>query len=66
MPLYRAALDGGLDPEHEPLAVIQLASSLRNVGEAAQAVALLEAMRVQLPTRLVRRATTGPPPARRR
>jgi LacI family transcriptional regulator len=25
-----------------------------------------EAMRVQLPTRLVRRATTGPPPARRR
>jgi hypothetical protein len=44
VPLYRAALDGGLDPEHRPLAVIQLASSLRNVGEAGQAVALLEAM----------------------
>ncbi|KDP92668.1 MULTISPECIES: tetratricopeptide repeat protein [Clavibacter] len=44
VPLYRAALDGGLDPEHRPLAVIQLASSLRNVGEAAEAVALLEAM----------------------
>ncbi|MBM7412506.1 hypothetical protein JOE38_002329 [Clavibacter michiganensis] len=44
VPLYRAALDGGLDPEHRPLAVIQLASSLRNVGEAREAVALLEAM----------------------
>ena len=44
VPLYRAAIDGGLGPEHRPLAVIQLASSLRNVGEAAEAVALLEAM----------------------
>ncbi|MEW5014152.1 hypothetical protein DOU15_14370 [Clavibacter michiganensis subsp. michiganensis] len=44
VPLYRAAIDGGLGPEHRPLAVIQLASSLRNVGEAEQAVALLEAM----------------------
>ncbi|RIJ59692.1 tetratricopeptide repeat protein, partial [Clavibacter phaseoli] len=44
VPLYRAALAGGLGPEHEPLAVIQLASSLRNVGEPEQAVALLEAM----------------------
>ncbi|OUE24262.1 tetratricopeptide repeat protein [Clavibacter michiganensis] len=44
VPMYRAALDGGLDPEHRPLAVIQLASSLRNVGEAAEAVALLESM----------------------
>ncbi|OUE20746.1 Tetratrico peptide repeat protein [Clavibacter michiganensis] len=44
VPLYRAAIAGGLDPEHEPLAVIQLASSLRNVGDAAQAVALLEAL----------------------
>ncbi|MBF4618587.1 tetratricopeptide repeat protein [Clavibacter sp. VKM Ac-2873] len=44
VPLYRTAIAGGLDPEHEPLAVIQLASSLRNVGEAAEAVALLEAM----------------------
>ncbi len=44
VPLYRAAIDGGLGPEHRELAVIQLASSLRNVGEAEQAVALLEAM----------------------
>jgi hypothetical protein len=44
VPLYRAALDGGLDPQHRPLAVIQLASSLRNIGRAAEAVALLETM----------------------
>jgi hypothetical protein len=44
VPLYRAALDGGLDPAHRPAAVIQLASSLRNVGEPAEAVALLEAL----------------------
>ncbi|RIJ52363.1 hypothetical protein DZG00_05225 [Clavibacter lycopersici] len=44
VPLYRAAIAGGLDPEHRPFAVIQLASSLRNVGEAGEAVALLEAM----------------------
>jgi hypothetical protein len=44
VPLYRAALDGGLDPAHRPSAVIQLASSLRNVGEPAEAVALLEAL----------------------
>ncbi|RII92177.1 tetratricopeptide repeat protein [Clavibacter californiensis] len=44
VPLYRRALDGGLDPEHRPLAVIQLASSLRNVGEATEAVDLLEAL----------------------
>jgi hypothetical protein len=44
VPLYRAAIDGGLDPEHLPFAVIQLASSLRNVGQAREAVALLEAL----------------------
>lgn len=44
VPLYRAALAGGLDPQHRPLAVIQLASSLRNVGRAAEAVVLLEAV----------------------
>jgi len=44
VPLYRAAIAGGLDAEHRPFAVIQLASSLRNVGEAAEAVALLEAL----------------------
>ncbi|OUE07506.1 hypothetical protein C5E16_09250 [Clavibacter michiganensis] len=44
VPLYRAAIAGGLDAGHRPLAVIQLASSLRNVGEAAEAVDLLEAL----------------------
>lgn len=40
--LYRRALELGLDAEHEPQAVIQLASSLRNVGETSEAIALLE------------------------
>ena len=40
--LYRRALALGLDDEHRPQAVIQLASSLRNIGEFDQALALLE------------------------
>lgn len=40
--LYRAALDGGLSGDRRPQAVIQLASSLRNIGDPAAAVALLE------------------------
>lgn len=40
--LYRRALELGLDTEHEPQAIIQLSSSLRNVGETAEALALLE------------------------
>ncbi|GAA1355339.1 tetratricopeptide repeat protein [Arthrobacter rhombi] len=44
VPLYRRALDAGLDGERRPQAVIQLASSLRNSGQAAEAVELLEAM----------------------
>jgi tetratricopeptide (TPR) repeat protein len=40
--LYRAALDAGLSAERESRAVIQLASSLRNVGEARAAADLLE------------------------
>ena len=40
--LYRRALTLGLDEEHESQAIIQLASSLRNVGETAEALALLE------------------------
>ncbi|MBW8763146.1 MAG: tetratricopeptide repeat protein [Microbacterium sp.] len=31
--LYRRALELGLDAEHRPQAVVQLASSLRNLGE---------------------------------
>ncbi|WP_426182453.1 tetratricopeptide repeat protein [Microbacterium sp. TWP3-1-2b2] len=42
IPHYRRALTLGLDAEHQPQAIIQLASSLRNVGETAEALALLE------------------------
>lgn len=44
VPLYRQALKAGLDGERRPQAVIQLASSLRNIGRAAEAVEILEAM----------------------
>ncbi|MFF5992862.1 tetratricopeptide repeat protein [Prauserella flavalba] len=43
VPLYREALDRGLDGERRRCAVIQLASSLRNLGEADTSVALLTA-----------------------
>ena len=42
VPGYRRALEAGLDGERRRRAVIQMASSLRNLGDAAQAVALLE------------------------
>lgn len=46
VPLYREALDrGGLTGENRRRAVIQMCSSLRNVGEAAAALAILEAER---------------------
>jgi thioredoxin-like negative regulator of GroEL len=41
--LYREALERGLDGPRRRQAVIQLASSLRNVGEAEESVALLRA-----------------------
>ena len=41
VPLYRAALDRGLSGDRAPRAVVQLASSLRNVGEPEAAVDLL-------------------------
>lgn len=41
-PLYRRALDLGLDERRRPQAVIQLASTLRNLGKHDEAVALLE------------------------
>lgn len=43
IPLYTAALDAGLGIERRRRAVIQLASSLRNLGRASDAVALLTA-----------------------
>lgn len=41
IPVYRAALDLGLEEPLRTRAVIQLASSLRNVGDASGAMALL-------------------------
>ena len=41
VPLYRDALALGLGPERRRRAVIQLASSLRNLGRAEEGVALL-------------------------
>ncbi|MBJ7603249.1 MAG: tetratricopeptide repeat protein [Candidatus Dormibacteraeota bacterium] len=45
VPLYREALDIGLQGERRRRAVIQLASSLRNIGRAHESVALLTAER---------------------
>jgi tetratricopeptide (TPR) repeat protein len=43
IPLYKAALDAGLVGVRRRRAVIQMASSLRNIGKAQDAVALLTA-----------------------
>ena len=43
IPLYRAALAEGLTGSHRRQAVIQLASSLRNLGELDESLRLLEA-----------------------
>ena len=45
VPLYREALERGLEDPRRRRAVIQLASSLRNIGEAEESVRLLEAER---------------------
>lgn len=42
VPLYQQALDVGLTGERRRRAIIQLASSLRNLGRAGEAVALLQ------------------------
>lgn len=41
VPLYRAALDAGLAEPRRGYGIVQLASSLRNVGEPEEAVRLL-------------------------
>lgn len=45
VPLYRQALDGGLSGIRRRRAVIQMASSLRNLGNAPESVAMLTAER---------------------
>ncbi|GIG91716.1 tetratricopeptide repeat protein [Plantactinospora endophytica] len=52
VPLYRRALDDGLSGYRRRRAVIQLSSSLRNVGQAELAVTLLEAERAIDPATL--------------
>ena len=44
IPLYRRALFLGLDETRRSKAQIQLASSLRNVGDASEAIRILEGM----------------------
>ncbi len=45
VPLYRQALELGLPGQRRRRAVIQMASSLRNIGQASESVALLTAER---------------------
>jgi hypothetical protein len=52
VPLYRRALERGLAGERRRRAVIQQASSLRNLSQAAESVELLSAERLQLSDRL--------------
>lgn len=42
IPLYRAALDAGIEEPHRTEALIQLASSLRNVGDPSGAMSTLQ------------------------
>jgi tetratricopeptide (TPR) repeat protein len=44
IPLYRRAIEAGLEGTSALRASLQLASSLRNIGEAAEAVSILESM----------------------
>ncbi|KQO99772.1 tetratricopeptide repeat protein [Leifsonia sp. Leaf264] len=48
-PLYRRALELGLDDMHRPQAVIQLASTLRNLGEVGESIRMLETERAEHP-----------------
>jgi tetratricopeptide (TPR) repeat protein len=47
--LYRHALELGLDDEHRPQAIVQLASSLRNLERFDEALALVTAEQAQHP-----------------
>ena len=52
VPLYQRAIDAGLTGYRRRRAVIQMSSSLRNIGRVDEAVALLEAERGIDPTTL--------------
>lgn len=47
VPLYQAALDAGVPGERRRRSVIQMASSLRNLGRSEESVALLTAERAR-------------------
>ena len=51
IPLYRQALEKGLSSDYLPLLYLQLASSLRNVGQLAEAITILEDACRQYPER---------------
>lgn len=52
VPLYREALEGGLSGYRRRRAVIQMSSSLRNIGQLGTAIGLLEAERAIDPSTL--------------
>lgn len=56
VPLYRAALTTGLDAPQRTEAIVQLASSLRNVGDHSGAIALLQAVTPEDPLYVAARA----------
>ena len=56
IPIYKAALDRGLEGLKREMAVIQLASSLRNVGQASEAIDLIEKTTFSETTALAARA----------
>ena len=49
IPLYEQALEAGLPDAERRRALLQLGSSLRNVGRIDESVALLEAARLEYP-----------------
>jgi hypothetical protein len=49
IPLYEQALAGGLGEDERPRALLQLGSSLRNVGRIDEAVAMLQEARREYP-----------------
>ena len=60
VPLYRKALELGLEGQRRRRAVIQMASSLRNLGQATESVALLTAERERESDRVLRFGSAVP------
>ena len=59
VPLYRRALEIGLDDDRRAQATIQLASSLRNLGDVHGALELIEAERAAHPESVYRDASAA-------